>query len=122
MIILDTNVLIEILKNNSTTLTSVEQLAKPVGISTVTVMELLFGARNKNEQKALKKFINNFKIVHLSEEISIKATSLIDNYAKSHGLDIPDALITATALCLNVELFTYNARDFLYIEQLKLKQ
>ncbi len=45
---------------------------------------------------------------------------LIKKYAKSHSLDIPDALIAATAIVNNFKLFTYNLKDFKYIEDLHI--
>jgi predicted nucleic acid-binding protein len=47
---------------------------------------------------------------------------LIDEYSLSHGLKIPDALIAASALALNMELFTYNLKDFSFIPDIKLYQ
>jgi predicted nucleic acid-binding protein len=48
------------------------------------------------------------------------AIELIKTYRLSHGLAIPDALIAATAIITELELFTYNQRDFRFISGLKL--
>lgn len=53
-------------------------------------------------------------------DISELATNMIEKYAKSHGLGIPDALIAATAICHSIELLTYNVKDFKFIDSLKL--
>jgi hypothetical protein len=45
---------------------------------------------------------------------------LMETYSLSHGLAIPDALIAATALVHDVELFTQNTRDFRFIAGLRL--
>jgi predicted nucleic acid-binding protein len=45
---------------------------------------------------------------------------LIARYAKSHGLQIPDAIIAATALELSAPLLTFNTRDFKFIDGLSL--
>ncbi|MBV5337012.1 MAG: PIN domain-containing protein [Deltaproteobacteria bacterium] len=92
-IVLDTNILIEILKNNTQTLRAVEGLNGELCISAISVMELYFGARDKAE---------------------------LSKYAKSHYLDIPDALIASSVLINNIPLMTYNRKDFKYIEGLKL--
>jgi len=47
-IILDTNILIEILKNNQDTIQKLESFSEHY-ISAITKMELLYGARNKIE-------------------------------------------------------------------------
>ena len=41
-------------------------------------------------------------------------------YAKSHSLDIPDSIIASTALVLGGRIFTYNTKDFKYIDGLEL--
>ena len=47
MIILDTNVLIEILKDKQATLDRINALQAPFSISSITAMELMYGAKNK---------------------------------------------------------------------------
>ena len=120
MIILDTNVLIEILKGNQSTQEKILSLQAPVSISSITAMELIYGAKNKGEVKKLEKFIQLFDVIHLSEGISNKAFQLIVLYAKSHNLDIPDALIASTSLVNRAKLFTYNTKDFKFIPDLEL--
>ena len=120
MIILDTNILIEILKGGRKTVNTVESLTEQLSISSITAMELYYGALNKAELKKLEKFVSLFSIIHLDETISRAATKLIKLYAKSHSLDIPDSLIASTALLNDAMLLTYNKKDFKYIEGMKL--
>ncbi len=49
MILLDTNILIEILKNNRETIAQISQFEVPLVISSITAMELFYGARDKAE-------------------------------------------------------------------------
>ena len=94
--------------------------AENVSVSAVTVMELYFGALDKHELIKIKKHINLLRIIHVNPEISEKAISLIEKYAKSHTLHIADALIAATAIYYQLELLTYNVKDFKFIENIKL--
>jgi len=55
-IVLDTNVLIEILKNNQQTIKQVESLPPPLFVSVISAMELIYGALNKSEQKNCNSF------------------------------------------------------------------
>ena len=112
MIVLDTNVLIEILKDNQSTIEKVQSFNCSLAISSITVMELFYGALNKAEVKKLEKFVALFEIIDINEAISRQSTTLIKTYAKSHNLDIPDGLIASTALVLDAPLFTYNLKDF----------
>ena len=120
MILLDTNILIEILKNDLFTIQRLKGIEDELTISSISVMELYYGAINKNELKKLEKFVHLFKIIHISEDISLKSMQLINKYAKSHSLDIPDALIASTAISNNCKLFTYNLKDFRFIDELIL--
>jgi len=43
-----------------------------------------------------------------------------EKYKLSHGLDMPDSLIAATAIELDMSLFTYNKRDFRFISGIRL--
>ena len=120
MIILDTNVLIEVLKNNTDTISTLSKLQAPMFISVITSMELFYGARDKQEVKMLGKFLGNFEPLPIDESISYCALGLVQQYAKSHTLDIPDSLIAASALINQASLFTYNTKDFRFIPEIKL--
>ena len=87
-VILDTNILIEILKNNEETI------------------------------ELVQKFNTNY--ININEEISDLSKKLVFDYAKSHSLDIPDSLIAATAIINNINLLSYNKKDFKFINNLKL--
>jgi len=45
---------------------------------------------------------------------------MIERYAKSHCLHIPDALIAATAICRGMQLLTFNLKDFKFVEGIRL--
>lgn len=94
--------------------------ANGLGMSSVTYMELMVGAKNKREVGVIKKAFKDFEVIEISESISIKAKNLIEKFTKSHGLLIPDALIAATALELGVPLCTLNVKDFCFIPDIVL--
>ena len=121
MILCDTNIIIEILKGNKRTINIIESIGlENIAISSVTVMELYFGALNKRELNKIKKHLQALNIVHFDTDISESAINLIERFSKSHGLQIPDAIIAATAMTSKIELFTFNLKDFKYIDGLKL--
>ncbi len=121
MIILDTNIIIELLKGNKETKELLEGInEEDFAISIITSMELYYGAINKRELNKIKKFLKSFDLLLINEEISKIALDLIEKYSKSHGLEIPDALIAATSIYYDVPLLTYNKKDFKYIEGLQL--
>ena len=123
MILCDTNVIIEILKGDEKTIKMIERIGlENIAISSVTVMELYFGALNKKELNKIKKHLKALNIVHFDNDVSELAVSMIESYSKSYGLQIPDAIIAATALSLEIKLFTLNLKDFRYIDGLKLQK
>ena len=119
-IVLDTNILIEVLKGNETIVQKLESSNFSFCISSITVMELYYGALNKAELFNLKKFVNLFTVIEVDENISSISTELIFEYAKSHNLTIPDSLIASTAISKNLKLYTLNLKDFKYIDGLML--
>jgi len=118
MIILDTNVLINILKDNQLTIEKIQSFNSPLAISSITVMELLYGASNRAEMKKLEKFFTLFEVIEINEEISKQSTTLIKTYAKSHKLSISNSLIASTALTLDAPIFTCELKDFQFINGL----
>ena len=120
MILLDSNILIDILKGREQTIRTVESFSGNLFISAVSAMELYYGAFNKAESKKIERFLFLFEIVQIDEEISKLAVTLVNKYAQSHTLDIPDVLIAATAIVHHYQLFTYNIKDFKYINDLRL--
>ncbi len=119
--LLDTNILIEILKGNQRTITELNMLNSSYAVSIISYMELIYGAFNSAEVKKIEKFLSNFEVIDVNKEVSQRALELIKKYAKSHTLDIPDALIAATAIVKSYKLFTYNKKDFKYIKSLQLR-
>ena len=119
-IVLDTNILIEILKGNEPITSKLEAVKADFCISSITVMELYYGALNKAELFQLKRFMSLFEVIELNTNISSVATELIFEYAKSHNLAIPDSLIAATAINYNLKLYTLNIKDFRFIDGLEL--
>ncbi|MDD2717422.1 MAG: type II toxin-antitoxin system VapC family toxin [Candidatus Wallbacteria bacterium] len=122
MILCDTNVMIEYLKSDPRTVARVNKIGFPnIALSSITMMELSVGALNKNELRKIQKSLRPLPLLHIDNEISETALQLIEKYSKSHNLQIPDALIAATAIANNFKLLTYNLKDFQYIEGLQLE-
>ena len=91
-----------------------------VVLSAITKMELLLGATNKNDLTKIKKNLQRFNVALLDADITIKAFELIEKYQLSHGLALPDSIIAATAIITDLELFTYNLKDYKFISELKI--
>ena len=126
-IVIDTDVLIELLDANKPkhleVLASLEKLEAAntkLLLSVVTKMELIQGSKNKTEVNRLLYQIESFESVELSAAVGELAFNLILKYSKSHSLKIPDAIIAADCLLLGIPLFTFNTKDYKFINGLKL--
>jgi predicted nucleic acid-binding protein len=70
----------------------------------------------------MKKRIAFYDVIQTDSSISQKAISFIEQYRLSHGLQIPDAIIGATAVVYQIPLYTYNIRDFIFLPDIVLYQ
>ena len=91
-----------------------------LAVSVINVGELYFGARDKRELLKIKKHLMGLQQIAVDVEISRLYLTLLESYSLSHRLNIPDALIAATALRYDLKLYTLNVKDFRYIEELTL--
>jgi tRNA(fMet)-specific endonuclease VapC len=123
MILCDTNVLIEFYKGNTTIVEELRQIGvAQLAISVIAQAELYYGALNKAELLRIQKHLNLLHNLPIDPQISNRFIELMVQYSLSHKLAIPDALIAATALVNDLELYTLNIKDFRFIENLKLYQ
>jgi predicted nucleic acid-binding protein len=121
LILCDTNIFIHWFNGNPVTIDTLNQIGLGnILIPSITIMELLQGAQNKQELAQLKKNIKNYNIIHFDQKASEIAIQLVEKFKLSHNLLIPDAIIAATALAYDLTLYTYNMKDFLYIPDIKL--
>ena len=123
MILCDTNILIEFYKNNPQIVQELRQIGQSqLAVSPITQAELYFGAFNKAELKKIKQHLSLLSQFPLDVAVSTLFLQLMESYSLSHKLSLPDALIAATALVHNLELYTLNTKDFRFISNLKLYQ
>ena len=121
IILCDTNVIIEAFRNNKVVIDELEKIGYDnITISVITVAELLFGARNKQEFLKIKKRIDKISIIPVNTGISDIFHKLIEDYSLGHSIGIPDSFIAATAIHYKFELFTFNTKDFKFISVLRI--
>ena len=121
MILCDTDILIELYKNNPVIIGELRKIgSKQIAISSITQAELYYGALNKQELLKIKKHLSQLEILVVDRTVSERFIQLMENYALSHKLAIPDAIIAATALVNNLDLYTLNQKDFRFISNLNL--
>lgn len=121
MILCDTNIFIEIYRDNLEIIKTVKAIGQHnIAVSDVTCAELLYGARNKKELQAIRKDMNKVTVLPIDANISSKSVKMVEKYTLSHKLSLPDALIASTAIIHNIELYTLNIKDFKFLDEVML--
>ena len=98
--LIDTDVLIDYTRGvpDAAVFLGAQRMAGGFRTSLISAMELLRGCRNGVELRMVQRLLAAMVIVPVSEAISQRAYGLVVTFSLSHALDIPDALIAATAL------------------------
>ena len=121
MVLCDTNILIHAFNGNQGTIDMLENIGfSEIAISAITVMELYQGMGNKTELAQMKKKIRYYDVVEIDIPTSKLAAELMEKFKLSHNLQIPDAIIGATAITYQLKLYTYNTKDFSFLPHIKL--
>lgn len=125
-VICDTDVMIDYLNSNSERYLITKNLiensirTENVILSAVTKMELIIGATNKIDMERTNKSILRYTVTFINDDITQTAIQLLQDYRLSHGLALPDALIAATSIIIQLPLFTYNLKDYKFINGIEL--
>lgn len=123
--LLDTDVVISYLKGIKGVVTILQEHERELGISVITLGELLEGIytqpKEKERLEGLKKFLSDINLLEVDENIVEKFAKIRSNLRERGQLiDNFDILIAATALTNNLILITANKKDFERIEDLKI--
>lgn len=120
--IFDTDVLIFVQRGNHKAARLIDSSMERA-VSVQTLMELLQGARNREEQRIIQRFLNRFgfEILPLTENIGHRATVYVEEYSLATGIRAGDAIIAATATENGLPLSTANGKHFKNIKNLQLK-
>jgi predicted nucleic acid-binding protein len=106
-VVFDTNILIDYLNGIGAARTEISKYPKGL-ISILTRMEVLVGVKDVREEMQVRLFLNRFKTIALSDEIAESAVRI----RKELGMNLPDAVIYATAQTYQCLLVTRNTKDF----------
>jgi hypothetical protein len=123
-LILDTDILVWVLRENSPALRFVDSIpSEHRNLSAVTYLELLYGTHDARDLRCVKELVADIfaEVVPVSEEISRTAIRLMEEFVLACGLGVSDAIIAATALERHEPLATGNQRHFRLVPGLELK-
>lgn len=113
--LLDTNIILYILSGDETLANHLHR--KTLYASFISEIEL-FGYKGLTvkEEKSISGFLAQFRIINVDEAIKREAIAL----RKEYGLKLPDCILAATAITLQLTLITAD-KQFRQIERLILE-
>jgi predicted nucleic acid-binding protein len=120
--LVDTDVLIWHLRGYAQATRRLDELGA-LTLSAVSYLEVLQGMRNKAELVAVKKMLQHraATLLPVSEAITQRAIELMESLTLSHGLQMGDALIAATAIEHQLPVLTANVKHFGAVSDLQLE-
>ncbi|MCL4505685.1 MAG: type II toxin-antitoxin system VapC family toxin [Chloroflexi bacterium] len=123
MIALDTDILIDILRNYAPAIQWLLQLGPgEIAIPGFVAMELVQGCRDSVEQVKVEQFLNRFIVVWPSAQTCDAALTVFIERRLSHNLGLLDALVGQTARELSLPLHTFNQKHYRAIPDLQTVQ
>ena len=111
--LVDTDVLIWHLRGYPQATRRLDELGA-LTLSAISWFEVLQGMRNRAELAAVKKMLDkrSARLLPVTEAITLRATELMELLTLSHGLQMGDALIAATAIEHQLPVLTANVKHF----------
>ncbi len=83
--------------------------------NSIVHLEFLTGAQNKQELAKINNYIKNFCIVDIDQYILNIGVELMNKYSLSHNMQVCDSIIAASCMVYNLPLWTYNTKDFKFL-------
>ena len=113
MLVIDTDVLIDYLRDQPQAVTWLEARAElNLAVSAVTLAELYVGVREGDERQRLDAFAAAFDVLQIDRPAAVQAGLWRRQYGRSHGTGLADAMIAASVQAAGGTLVTFNQRHF----------
>ena len=123
MILLDTDVMIDILRGYEPAIEWLTSMAdQETGVPGLVVMELLQGCQNAREQKRVEKFLSGYSLYWGEPQDCDRALKTFAAHYLSHNIGLLDALIAETVIGFGAELATFNVKHYGVLKELKTIQ
>jgi predicted nucleic acid-binding protein len=114
-IIVDTDIIIKIYRGDEEKRELLRPIQSELGISVITAMELMIGAKSRKREFEVSKTIKAYSLFPLTNSIGTKAFSIIKKYHLDYSILVADALIAATAIHNSLPLYTDNINDYVLL-------
>ncbi|MDF7826409.1 type II toxin-antitoxin system VapC family toxin [Pontiellaceae bacterium B12227] len=118
-ILVDTDVMIDFLRGNPKAGALLKANTANMILPAMVVAELYAGVRGDQEKDTLDALMTLFRIIPVSAELARKGGLLKNQYCKSHGTGLADAIIAATAIGEKADLKTLNTKHYPMLKGLR---
>jgi predicted nucleic acid-binding protein len=119
MIVLDTSVLIDVLRRDEGAVRFATSLEEVPVCSEITRVEILRGLRTQ-ERRPAERLFASLRWAPVDEAVARHAGELGRSFRASHrAIDTADLIVAATAKVLDARLATMNVRDFPMFKNLR---
>lgn len=120
-ICLDTNILIEITRNNKEIILLIKELDSYLYTTSISIFEIWNG-RLRKEDEQIKRLINSLKKVSFDEQAALIAGDIQMRLREAGDLiDIRNLFIASVCIINNLELLTNNKKHFERLKKFGLK-
>jgi predicted nucleic acid-binding protein len=75
-------------------------------------MEVVRGVKTRRERELLDRIFSDWQVIPVDLPVAMLAAEFLRNYKPSHGVEVVDAIIAATAQVCGLELVTLNLKHF----------
>ncbi|HET6997545.1 MAG TPA: PIN domain-containing protein [Solirubrobacterales bacterium] len=111
-LVLDTSVVVDLLRGDVRDESILDPAREPVMISTVTLHEILVGLKD-GEAELTEAVLGSFALIPVgAAEAALSAHWRREYRSRGLTLELPDTVIAATAAIRNLPLATGNVKDF----------
>jgi len=118
-LLVDTDVLIDVLRGHDAAVAWLAQAVAGVSLSAITVAELYAGIKGGREMALLQDLLGLFPILPVSAEVARLGGQYRRQYRPSHGVGLADALIAATAVEHRAQLVSLNRKHFPMLDRVE---
>ena len=118
-VLLDTNILIDYIRRVPAAVAWLRSLPRPPDISVISVLELHVGARSQQEEQEIEALCAPLRVLADHGGDRESGGAFMRHFGKTHGIDVPDVIIAATAEHHGLKLATLNVKHFPMFPKLK---
>ncbi len=112
MLVLDTDVLVDVQRGHAAALAWIGRLTEVPSVPGLVVMELIQGARDAREVRNALRLTGPLPVIWPTTADCERALADFTAFHLSHGLGLLDALIAARAIGQSAELGTFNDKHY----------